>query len=79
MSTVNLIRAWKDADYRASLSAAELAELPENPAGLVELPEDAMAEVGGAGCSYFTGTCGRVCQVLTPQYNCWGSCMSIKS
>ncbi|MCB0048512.1 MAG: mersacidin/lichenicidin family type 2 lantibiotic, partial [Caldilinea sp.] len=23
MSTVNLIRAWKDADYRASLSAAE--------------------------------------------------------
>ncbi|MCB0043392.1 MAG: mersacidin/lichenicidin family type 2 lantibiotic, partial [Caldilinea sp.] len=30
MSTVNLIRAWKDADYRASLSAAELAELPEN-------------------------------------------------
>ncbi len=70
MSTVNLIRAWKDADYRASLSAAELAELPENPAGLVELPEDAMAEVGGAGCSYFTGTCGRVCQILTPQYNC---------
>ncbi|MCB0136701.1 MAG: mersacidin/lichenicidin family type 2 lantibiotic, partial [Caldilineaceae bacterium] len=25
MSTINLIRAWKDADYRASLSAAELA------------------------------------------------------
>ena len=29
-----------------------------------------MAEVGGAGLSYFTGTCGRVCQILTPQYDC---------
>ncbi|MBP8292349.1 MAG: mersacidin/lichenicidin family type 2 lantibiotic [Caldilineaceae bacterium] len=70
MSTINTIRAWKDADYRASLSAAELAALPENPAGLVEIPEAEMAEVGGAGLSYFTGTCGRVCQILTPQYNC---------
>ena len=71
MSTINTIRAWKDADYRASLSAAELAALPENPAGLVEIPEAEMAEVGGAGLSYFTGTCGRVCQILTPQYNCF--------
>ncbi|MBP8292347.1 MAG: mersacidin/lichenicidin family type 2 lantibiotic [Caldilineaceae bacterium] len=70
MNTVNTIRAWKDADYRANLSAAELAALPENPAGLVEIPEAEMAAVGGAGLSYFTGTCGRVCQILTPQYNC---------
>ena len=70
MNTVNTIRAWKDADYRASLSAAKLAALLENPAGLVEIPEAEMAEVGGAGLSYFTGTCGRVCQILTPQYNC---------
>ena len=70
MNTINTIRAWKDADYRASLSAAELAALPENPAGLVELPEAEMAQVAGADLSYFTGTCGRVCQILTPQYNC---------
>jgi len=70
MNTINTIRAWKDADYRASLSEAELAALPEHPAGLVELPEAELAEVGGAGLSYFTGTCGRVCQILTPQYNC---------
>ena len=69
MNNVNMIRAWKDAEYRASLSAEELAALPANPAGMVELPEDEMANVSG-GLSYFTGTCGRVCQVLTPQYGC---------
>ena len=69
MNNVNIIRAWKDAEYRNSLSAAELAALPENPAGLVELPDEEMAAVAG-GRSYFTGTCGRVCAVLTPQYNC---------
>ncbi len=72
MNTVNLIRAWKDADYRNSLSAAALAALPQHPAGLVELPEEEMAVVAG-GRSYFTGTCGRVCQILTPQYGCLSS------
>ncbi len=70
MSNINIIRAWKDAEYRNSLSAAELAALPENPAGLVELPDEEMAAVAG-GRSYFTGTCGRVCDVLTPQYGCF--------
>ncbi|MEZ4726144.1 MAG: mersacidin/lichenicidin family type 2 lantibiotic [Caldilineaceae bacterium] len=65
MNTINLIRAWKDAEYRATLSAEELATLPQHPAGLVELPEEEMAAVAG-GRSYFTGTCGRVCQILTP-------------
>ena len=69
MNKLNMIRAWKDAEYRASLSAEELAALPENPAGMVELPDADMANVAG-GLSYFTGTCGRVCKVLTPQYGC---------
>jgi mersacidin/lichenicidin family type 2 lantibiotic len=30
---VDVIRAWKDRAYRASLSAEDLASLPENPAG----------------------------------------------
>jgi len=72
MNTVNIIRAWKDAEYRNSLSAAEMAALPQHPAGLVELPEEEMAAVAG-GKSYFAGTCGRVCQVLTPQYGCISS------
>ena len=37
MSTEQIIRAWKDEDFRQSLSAAERAVLPEHPAGLIDL------------------------------------------
>jgi mersacidin/lichenicidin family type 2 lantibiotic len=44
----NIIRAWKDAEYRASLTEAERAQLPEHPAGLVELSDaDLDAVTGG--------------------------------
>lgn len=52
MTTENIIRAWKDEEYRAQLSEAEMALLPENPAGLLELTDEALdavsAAVGGA-------------------------------
>jgi mersacidin/lichenicidin family type 2 lantibiotic len=47
MSYKNIIRAWKDEDYRLSLSEAERALLPEHPAGLIELSGAEMAGVGG--------------------------------
>ena len=37
MSVEQIIRAWKDEDFRTSLSAAERALLPEHPAGLIDL------------------------------------------
>lgn len=53
MSHLDVIRAWKDEEYRLSLSEAEQALLPENPAGLIELADadlvDVSAAVGGAG------------------------------
>src|ERR1041384_483116 len=39
MSKAEIIRAWKDPLYRRGLSNAELAALPENPAGRVELTD----------------------------------------
>jgi mersacidin/lichenicidin family type 2 lantibiotic len=39
MSRQNIIRAWKDEEYRQSLSATEKETLPPNPAGLPELSE----------------------------------------
>jgi mersacidin/lichenicidin family type 2 lantibiotic len=49
MSNVDVIRAWKDEAYRLSLSDAERAALPANPAGLIELHEaDLEAVAGGA-------------------------------
>ena len=52
MSNKNIIRAWKDEDYRLSLSEAERALLPEHPAGLIEL---AGAETDGVGGGGFPG------------------------
>jgi mersacidin/lichenicidin family type 2 lantibiotic len=33
----NVIRAWKDADYRRSLTAEQLARVPAHPAGAIEI------------------------------------------
>ena len=46
MSHEQIIRAWKDSDYRNSLSAEELALLPANPAG-ESLTEDELNSVVG--------------------------------
>lgn len=60
MSYLDIIRAWKDEEYRLSLSEEQRAVLPEHPAGLIEL-EDADLDnaAGGRGncnenfhCSY---------------------------
>lgn len=49
MKNKDIIRAWKDAEYRASLSSDEMALLPQNPAGLVELTDEVLeGVVGGA-------------------------------
>ena len=45
MSKQNIIRAWKDENYRRSLSEAERAALPENPAGRLNLDELTAAEL----------------------------------
>jgi mersacidin/lichenicidin family type 2 lantibiotic len=47
MSNLDIIRAWKDEEYRNSLSEEQRAQLPENPAGMVELSDEAMQNIGG--------------------------------
>ena len=39
MSKVDVIRAWKDEEYRLSLTEQERAQLPAHPAGLIELED----------------------------------------
>lgn len=43
MSTPDIIRAWRDEEYRLSLSAEERAALPQHPAGEIELYDEDMA------------------------------------
>jgi mersacidin/lichenicidin family type 2 lantibiotic len=40
MSKADVIRAWKDPDYRGGLSVSDLAMLPANPAGRIEVSDD---------------------------------------
>ena len=44
----DIIRAWKDESYRASLSTQEQAMLPKNPAGALELGDAELETVQGA-------------------------------
>lgn len=64
MHTSQIIRAWKDADYRATLSAEQLTHVAAHPAGsrVAELDEAALQNVAGG-----VDGCGRVC---TATYDC---------
>jgi mersacidin/lichenicidin family type 2 lantibiotic len=44
---MDVIRAWKDPEYRKSLSEADRMLLPAHPAGLVELTDGQLDQVGG--------------------------------
>lgn len=46
---MNIARAWKDEAYRAGLSDEELAQLPPNPAGAIELDDDELMRATGGG------------------------------
>lgn len=58
MSMDDTIRAWKDEEYRQSLSEAERALLPESPAGAITLPAAALEAVCGGFETYPVGTYG---------------------
>ena len=57
MSASNIIRAWKDEEYRQSLSEAELALLPEHPAGVTELSDEQLSKANGGGSCPSTCHC----------------------
>ncbi len=47
MSHFDIVRAWKDEEYRLSLSDAQRAALPANPAGMIELTAADLQDVAG--------------------------------
>jgi mersacidin/lichenicidin family type 2 lantibiotic len=61
MKPEQIIRAWKDEKYRRSLSDAERAQLPENPAGIIELSDAMLESVAGAGGK--SASTGALCYV----------------
>lgn len=55
-----LIRAWKDPEYRATLSEEQQAQLREIPAALAELSDEELEMIAG-GEDKCNGTCTNTC------------------
>lgn len=67
MSLLEIIRAWKDEEFRQSLSAEQQALLPEHPAGLIELANaDLEVVIGGAPPVNPVTGCAAVCPPTEP-------------
>jgi mersacidin/lichenicidin family type 2 lantibiotic len=49
---LDVVRAWKDEAYRGSLSEEQLAMLPANPIGEVELSDSDLAGVTGGAARW---------------------------
>ena len=63
MRKVDIIRAWKDEAYRASLTEEERAQLPPNPAGVAEINDDYLrgATAGGRPVCCWSACCSILC------------------
>jgi mersacidin/lichenicidin family type 2 lantibiotic len=53
---IDLVRAWRDEEYRNSLSEQERSSLPENPAGLAMVDDSTLRSAQGALSLHCTGT-----------------------
>ncbi len=49
MNKTDVIRAWKDPFYRASLSEEAQAALPQHPAGVADLTDDQIRTLSVSG------------------------------
>ena len=51
----DIVRAWKDENYRQSLSEEELSLLPSSPVGELELSDTDLETIYGGGLSHSSG------------------------
>jgi mersacidin/lichenicidin family type 2 lantibiotic len=53
LTVQEIIRAWKDKNFRDSLNEEQRAQLPVNPAGLVEIDDAQLVQVAGGGINSY--------------------------
>ncbi|MBO3462203.1 mersacidin/lichenicidin family type 2 lantibiotic [Aetokthonos hydrillicola Thurmond2011] len=72
MSHDKIIRAWKDENYRQSLTEDERSQLPANPVGMLELTDSQLRNaIGGRNSTYGgEGTCNSGIIACTLPINC---------
>ena len=47
MTPDQIVRAWKDADYGATLPLEQASMVPAHPVGVIEIPDDALGQAAG--------------------------------
>ena len=68
---IDVVRAWRDEEYRNSLTQEERASLPENPAGLAVINDSVLRSVTGGCATMMTLTCWTYCHCdSTPADSC---------
>jgi mersacidin/lichenicidin family type 2 lantibiotic len=71
MKKIDVVRAWRDEEYRNSLTAEEQASLPENPAGLATVSDETLRSITGGCCTTAYSQCSRsVCSCVTWPEQC---------
>jgi mersacidin/lichenicidin family type 2 lantibiotic len=73
MDKEQIIRAWKDEEYRSALGESESSQLPENPAGIVDLSDESLGAVGGQTVGWVC-TAISVITAVTSALSCAPSC-----
>lgn len=76
MSNLDIVRAWKDKQYRNSLKSEEQALLPANPAGSIELPDDLLELVVGGEESTNASLTAGCCPLSALQSCYWTPCIA---
>lgn len=64
MSADDIIKAWKDEEFRLKMGGASEA-FPQNPAGLIELTDEALDQL--------------IAGNMAEDSCCWDSCIKIKA
>jgi mersacidin/lichenicidin family type 2 lantibiotic len=59
MTADQIVRSWKNEDYRLSLSLDEQALLPQDPAGMIELADEELLGIAGGSNSQLA--CSNEC------------------
>ncbi len=67
MKKQDVIRAWRDGEFYADLSAEQKAALPQSPAAVVEVDDEVLNSLSG-GCSFGNCPTSAICSPCPPQH-----------
>jgi len=75
ITSLDVVRSWKDPRYRRNLSAQQLQELPEHPSGAAMLTDQELKVASGLSFEeeeFAVLTTSRLCTTTT--FNHWQAC-----